>query len=128
MAATKNTAEQTPAVVDPAEVRREAQKALAETIKNARKAYSTAVADAKVARDGLIAADSQRRDPVLVRAGQHHPGPLGQRLRSRPLTRQRLQRRALSIRQDQRDKFRARHKPSLKPAKSSKTQDTSPAQ
>jgi hypothetical protein len=67
----------------------------------------------------------QRRDPVLVRAGQHHPGPPGQRLRRRPLTRQSLQRRALSIRQDQRDKLRARHPPSLQPAKSSKTQDTS---
>jgi hypothetical protein len=54
--ATKTTAEQTPAAVDLAEVKREAQKALAESIKNARKAYSTAVADAKVARDGLIAA------------------------------------------------------------------------
>ena len=66
----------------------------------------------------------QRRDPALVRAGQHNPRPLGQRLRRRPLARQRHQRRALSVRQDQRNKLRARHLPSLQPANPSRTQDT----
>jgi hypothetical protein len=66
----------------------------------------------------------QRRDPRLLRTGQHHPRPLGKRLRRRPLPRQRLQQRALGISQNQRDKLRTRHPASLLPAKLSMTQDT----
>ena len=66
----------------------------------------------------------QRRDPAVLRAGQHDPRPQGQRLRRRPLADQRLQSLALSIGQQQRDKLRARHPPSLQPAKLSMTQDT----
>jgi hypothetical protein len=56
--------------------------------------------------------------------GQHHPRPLGERLRRRLLPRQRLQRRALGISQNQRDKLRTRHPSRLLPAKLSMTQDT----
>ena len=67
----------------------------------------------------------QRCRPVLLRAGQHDPRPQRQRLRRRPLADQRLQRLALSIGQQQRDKLRARHAPSLQPATIFLTQDTS---
>jgi hypothetical protein len=74
---------------------------------------------------GPLRNPGQRRDPALLRAGQHDPRPPSQRLRRRPLARQSLQRRAL-IRHRARSagQARTRHQPSLQPANSSKTQDT----
>jgi hypothetical protein len=97
---------------------------VAEAVQSALHEPDPPLADRLPRQPGPLRGLSQRRHPALVRAGQHNPRPLGQRLRRRPLARQGLQRRALHIGQNQRDKLRTRHSPSLQTAKSSRTQNT----